>query len=87
MKIYWKSVLWNYTIRYWHLLKYYYYSLNKTKWSTFYYPHKRIQTKKEMNKMILKLSESVKNDKYIIGIDPSVIKLLEKNNAKRTNKS
>jgi hypothetical protein len=50
MKIYWKNLIWNHTVRYFLLVKYYLDMDYKLNWPSYYYPHKKFYTKKQEQK-------------------------------------
>lgn len=59
MKIYWKNILWNHTVRYWHLLTYYINGRHKHRWKFFLYPHKLPLHKGQTDKFILEVSKII----------------------------
>lgn len=62
MKIYWKNIVWNRTIRYWHVLKYYKTTGVKThkyKWRSFFYPYKKFSTEKQKELIHKKLNAEI----------------------------
>ncbi len=64
MKIYWRNLIWNYTGRYLRLYRYYKSGLNKSKWKTFYYPHKIFWNSKQEAKLHRKLDKTIKNTEF-----------------------
>ena len=50
MKIYWKNLIWNHTIRYWKVWQYWCSCYPRSKWPQYYYPHKKFYTKKQEQK-------------------------------------
>lgn len=72
MKIYWQKLLWNYTVRYWHLLKYYWYGHYLSKWSAFYYPNKLLwnsKQKEQFNKLLQQKLKTLSFNKPLDQID------------------
>ncbi len=64
MKIYWKGLIWNCTVRYRHLFKYYKQGLNKSRWWTFYYPHKKFTSERQQKKFYMMMfNETLKTIK------------------------
>jgi len=57
MKIYWKNILYNYTIRYYKIVAYYWRGLHRTDWKRYYYVHKKFNTSKEEDVLFEKLSK------------------------------
>ena len=57
MKILWKNVVWNLTIRYWYVLCYFFRGDFKSGWALYYYPHPKPYTIEQHEKRMKKFIE------------------------------
>jgi len=61
MKIYWKNLFYNYTKRYYDLVKYYYISLlRRSKFRKYCYPYKKYATQKQYDKLLADMEKELK---------------------------
>ena len=58
-----KNTIWNHTIRYWELLRYYLYGYNKGMWAGYFYPYKKPYTLKQLKQLNEELQEAF--DKFM----------------------
>lgn len=60
MKIYWKNILYNYTVRYIHILNYYISGDCLEHFSRYLYPPKRFETENQKDKFLKELNIEAK---------------------------
>lgn len=65
MKIYWSNLLWNCTIRYWYVFKYYLDKHHLSKWPNYYNPSKLYWNSKQKEELDRLIGLAMKHIKFI----------------------